>query len=140
MDAVNVREVVPFLRVADMKASLAFYVEGLGFGIEKRWDDRGVLRWCSLRLGSASIALQQFRAKGQDAWVAEGRVGEGVSLSFICDDATAFWRQATARGLEASRPEVGNNMWVTGLDDPDGYRLEFESPTDAAEDSVFEGD
>jgi lactoylglutathione lyase len=140
MDAVKVKEVVPFFRVADMKASLAFYVDGLGFEIEKRWDDRGVLRWCSLRRGGASIMLQQFRAKGQDAWVAEGRVGEGVSLFFMCDDAIAFWRQATAAGLDASRPEVGNNMWVTGLEDPDGYRLEFESPADAPEDSVFEGD
>jgi hypothetical protein len=31
-------------------------------------------------------------------------------------------------------------MWVVGLTDPDGYRIEFESPTDAAEESVQEGD
>jgi len=31
-------------------------------------------------------------------------------------------------------------MWVTGLDDPDGYRVEFQSLTDAPEDSVFEED
>lgn len=140
MDAINVKQVVPFLRVADMKASLAFYVDGLGFEIAERWDDRGVLRWCALKLGGASLMLQQFRPKGQDAWVPDGRVGEGVSLFFMCDDAIGFWRQATARGLDASRPEVGNHMWVTGLDDPDGYRLEFQSPTDAAEDSVFEDD
>jgi hypothetical protein len=28
-------------------------------------------------------------------------------------------------------------MWVTSLDDPDGYRLEFESRTDAPEHSTF---
>ena len=44
MAAANVKEAVPYFRVRDMKASLAFYVEGLGFEIEKRWDDRGVLR------------------------------------------------------------------------------------------------
>jgi hypothetical protein len=26
-------------------------------------------------------------------------------------------------------------MWVTGVTDPDGYRLFFESPTDAAEET-----
>lgn len=139
MDA-NVKEAVPFFRVGDMKASLAFYVDGLGFAIDRRWDDRGVLRWCSIKLGGATLMLQQFKAKGQDAWVPDGRVGEGVSIYFMCDDAVAVWRAATARGLEPSRPEVGNGMWVTGLDDPDGYRLEFESPTDAPEDSVFNGD
>lgn len=32
---------------------------------------------------------------------------------------------------------ASNNTWVTSLADPDGYRLEFESPTDAAEESVY---
>jgi len=137
MDTANVREVVPFFRVSDMKTSLAFYVDGLGFTIDKRWDDRGVLRWVSLKLGGASLMLQQFRPKGQDAWVADGKVGEGVSIFFMCQDAVAIWRDAVAKGLDASTPEVGNGMWVTGLDDPDGYRLEFESATDAPEDSVY---
>ena len=140
MDTANVREAVPFFRVSDMKTSLAFYVDGLGFTIDKRWDDRGVLRWVSLKLGGASLMLQQFRPKGQDAWVADGKVGEGVSIFFMCEDAIAIWREAVAKGLDASTPEVGNGMWVTGLDDPDGYRLEFESATNAPEDSVFEED
>jgi hypothetical protein len=28
-------------------------------------------------------------------------------------------------------------MWVTSLSDPDGYRLDFESDTDAPEDTEF---
>jgi hypothetical protein len=32
-------------------------------------------------------------------------------------------------------------MWVTSLRDPDGYRLEFESPTDVPEETRYsEGD
>jgi uncharacterized glyoxalase superfamily protein PhnB len=31
-------------------------------------------------------------------------------------------------------------MWVTSLRDPDGYRLEFESPTDVPEGTVFGSD
>ena len=137
MDAANVKEAVPYFRVSDMKASLAFYVDGLGFEIDKRWDDRGVLRWCTLKLGGATIRLQQFKPKGQDAWVAGGPVGEGVTIYLECDDATAVWTDATARGLDSPPPEVGNGLWLAGFDDPDGYRLEFESLTDAPEDSVF---
>lgn len=40
-----------------------------------------------------------------------------------------------SRGIEASEPQVGNNMWVTGLTDPDGYRLFFESATDVPEET-----
>ena len=40
-------------------------------------------------------------------------------------------------GIGASRPFVGNNLWVTSLTDPDGYRLDFESPTDVPEETVY---
>ena len=36
------------------------------------------------------------------------------------------------------RPYVGNRLWVVPLTDPDGYRMEFSSPTDAPEESEFE--
>ena len=66
-----------------------------------------------------------------------GQVGEGVSVVFICADALAIYRELCARGIEASRPFVGNGMWVTGMSDPDGYRLEFESDTDVPEGTVL---
>jgi hypothetical protein len=28
-------------------------------------------------------------------------------------------------------------MWVTVVEDPDGYKLDFESPTDVAEETVY---
>ena len=37
--------------------------------------------------------------------------------------------------LAASEPQVGNAMWVTSLSDPDGYRIHFESATNAL--SIF---
>ena len=64
-----------------------------------------------------------------------GKVGDGVSIYFICEDALAIYHEARSRGIEASEPQVGNHMWVTGLSDPDGYRLFFESPTDTPEET-----
>ena len=64
-----------------------------------------------------------------------GKVGEGVSLCFTCEDALAIYHDFRSRGIEASEPQVGNAMWVTGLSDPDGYRLFFESATDTPEDT-----
>ena len=49
----GVREVVPFLPVASMKAALAFYVDGLGFELEDAWRPDGEIRWCQLRIGGA---------------------------------------------------------------------------------------
>ena len=55
----------------------------------------------------------------------------------MCADAIAIYHDALSRGLTASRPFVGNNLWVTSLTDPDGYRLDFESPTDVPEETVY---
>ena len=131
----EVREVVPFLAVADMGASLTFYVDGLGFSMEGKWVDEGVLRWCRLRCAGASLMLQQFRTSGHDARRFGPGKGEGVVLCFFCADAVAFYRAARERGLVATEPQVGNAMWVTELQDPDGYRLLFESATDVAEET-----
>jgi predicted enzyme related to lactoylglutathione lyase len=81
--------------------------------------------------------LQEFKKEGHHAWVPEGKLGVGVSIYFICDDALAIYREVTARGIQASRPFVGNGMWVTSLSDPDGYRIEFESYTDVPEGTEF---
>ena len=66
-----------------------------------------------------------------------GPLGQGVSICFMCADAIAVYHDSRAQGLKPSRPFVGNNLWVTSLIDPDGYRLDFESPTDVPEETVY---
>ena len=133
----NVKQAVPFFRVSDVEASVRYYVDGLGFRMTQQWAPDGVLRWCWLERGGAALMLQQFAGEGHDAWVPEAKVGVGVSIVFICEDALAIYHEVTARGIEASIPFVGNGMWVTSLSDPDGYRIEFESDTDVPEGAVF---
>lgn len=81
--------------------------------------------------------LQEIEQDGRHAWHPQGKRGEGVSVYFICDDALAIYRELASRGIQATRPFVGNRMWVTELTDPDGYRIAFESPTDAPEETLF---
>jgi len=131
----NVKDVVPFLRVASMERSVRYYVDGLGFAMKNTWVVGGKLRWCWLAIGGAALMLQEFPREGHDAWLPDGKVGHGVSLVFTCEDAVAIYRDVTSRGLQASEPEVGNAMWVTSLSDPDGYRIDFASATDTPEDT-----
>lgn len=133
----NVKQVVPMFAVADIQASVRYYVDGLGFEMTQKWIDGDQLRWCWLQLEGAALMLQQFATEGHDAWVPEGKVGEGVSLNFICEDAIALYHAFILRGIEAKTPFVGNGMWVTGLTDPDGYKLFFESETDVPEETVY---
>ena len=131
----NVQESVPFFGVTNMEASLRFYVDALGFEMTNKWVVEGRVRWCWLKIGGASLMLQEFN-KGR---VPTGKLGEGVSVNFQCRDAIAIYHQAKERGLLVPKPMVGNALWVTSLIDPDGYRIYFASPTDVPEETEYEG-
>jgi len=136
----NVKQAVPFFWVADIEASVRYYIDGLGFEMTKKWIHEGKLRWCWLQIGDAVIMLQEFWKEGPHTNLPEGKLGAGVSICFTCEDALAIYREITSRGIQASRPFVGNSMWVTSLSDPDGYRIDFESYTDVPEDTEYSED
>ena len=133
----NVKQAVPFFRVSNIERSVRYYVDGLGFEMTRKWIVEQKLRWCWLQHGEAALMLQEFPKQGHDSWSPKGKVGEGVSICFICEDALVIYHQVTLRGIQASKPFVGNGMWVTSLSDPDGYRIDFESYTDVAEETEF---
>lgn len=129
----NVQESVPFFGVTNMQASLRFYVDGLGFEMTNKWVVDANVRWCWLRHGRASLMLQEF----DKDHIPTGKLGEGMSVCFQCNDALAIYHQAKERGLAVKKPFVGNALWVTGLADPDGYRISFQSPTDVPEETEY---
>jgi catechol 2,3-dioxygenase-like lactoylglutathione lyase family enzyme len=131
----NIELTVPFFHVRNIENSVRFYTEGLGFEMKKQWTPNGTLQWCWLERDSAAIMLQEFRTGGHDSRPPLNNPGEGVSINYQCKDALALYREFTSRGIHATEPEVGNNMWVTIVTDPDGYKLDFESATDVPEDT-----
>jgi lactoylglutathione lyase len=130
----NIRLAVPFFMVADMEASLRFYRDGLGFKLTNEWTPRGEIEWCWLQRDAVSIMLQEPRNRNADQLVP---AGGGVTISYQCADALALYHEFKEKGLSISDPFVGNGMWVVGLKDPDGYRLEFESLTDVLEETKY---
>lgn len=145
MTSANVKQAVPFFGVTNMEVSLRFYVDGLGFTMKRWWipdqadsqDDYkhdGRIRWCWLELGEAAIMLQEFLPERT-----KETLGTGVNVCFQCEDALALYREFKSRGIQTrKRPFVGNRLWVVPVTDPDGYRMEFSSPTDALEETELE--
>lgn len=132
-----VTKAVPFFNVTDIEASLRFYVDGLGFVLTNRWSPEGRIRWCWLELDKVAIMLQEYWRDGRQAGAPEGPLGQAVSICLFCEDTLAVYRDLTSRGIPATRPFVGNGLWVTSVTDPDGYRLDFESPTEVPEETVY---
>jgi len=138
----NVKQAVPFFMVTDIEASLRFYIDGLGFAMTRAWRPEkagGRIQWCWLQLGNAALMLQEYWEEGAPGGAPEGPLGQGVSVCFMCADAIAIYHDLISRGVAAKRPFVGNGLWVTSVQDPDGYRLDFESPTDVMEETVYAG-
>ncbi len=130
----NLTQTVPFFAVTDMAASLAFYVDGVGFTMTHSWKPHGQVRWCALKRGGGVLMLQEYAPDLRP----DADLGSGVDICFICEDALELYREFRARGLDPTPPFVGNGLWVTSLADPDGYKITFESPTDVAEETDYD--
>jgi lactoylglutathione lyase len=134
----NVTAVVPLLIVTSMEQSIVFYVDGLGFVIQNRWIPEGRLRWCRISLGGADLMLQEASESTRQKMAAAGTLGNGSAIYFQCSDALAIYRETAARGIFALRePQVGNVAWEVFFADPDGYKINFSSPTNLPEETLL---
>ena len=132
----NIGLAVPFFMVRDMEASLDFYLNKLGFKLTNQWTPRGKIEWCWLQRECAALMLQEPRSK--DHWLFNlPEPGKGISICYQCEDALALYHEFTGKGVEIKEPFVGNNLWVVAFNDPDGYKLDFESPTDVEEETTY---
>ncbi len=135
MSTSNIKLAVPFFMVRNMATSLEFYIHQLGFIITNKWTPREKIEWCWLKRDDVSIMLQEPRNK---TMFEQGDAkGSGISICFQCVDALALYHEFTAKGVVIKEPFVGNNMWVVVFTDPDGYKLDFESPTEVAEETTY---
>jgi catechol 2,3-dioxygenase-like lactoylglutathione lyase family enzyme len=125
----------PVLHVADVEASLRFYINQLGFTSPWRYDDNGRARVAQVdRQGCALILSDQWREK----------VGKG--LMFISLNVEPPSREAATAALDTLRAEleakgvlVKDGSWgyrLLVVDDPDGNQLFFNYPGETASDKT----
>ena len=122
-------DMVPFFAVRSLDASIEFYSDGLGFELVDEWVVEGRRRWCQLTLRGASLMLQEFDEPPPR------EPAPGIRLCIDCDDSLAIHARLVERGIPVREPFVGNRCWVTSVEDPDGYRLDFQSETDVDEET-----
>jgi len=135
----QVTRLTPLLFVRDIRCSLAFYVGGLGFAVASEWTSpEGDDHWRLLKRGEVGLMLHQTPVTGPDARIPADDPGEGIDFCVMCSDAIAVYHEALTRGIELEPPSVANGHWITGAIDPDGFAINFQSPTDQPEDTVYQ--
>ena len=121
----------PVLHVADVEASLRFYVDRLGFTSPWRYDEDG-------RASVAQVDRQGCALILADTWPEK----IGKSLMFISLNVEPATRDAAIAALDALRAEleakgapVREGSWgyrLLVVDDPDGNQLFFNYPAETA--------
>jgi uncharacterized glyoxalase superfamily protein PhnB len=122
----NGKSITPSLTVDNLQQSLDFFV-GLGFVVEDRWEDNGVLLGAMLKAGDARLGLSQDDGKkGRD------RVkGAGMRLYIEAADNID---EVAARARDAGVPLVADphdTEWGSrafDVKDPSGFAITITSP------------
>jgi len=121
----------PVLHVADVDASLLFYVNRLGFTSPWRYDEDGRVRVAQVDRQGCALILA-------DTW--PEKIGKG--LIFISLNVEPATHEAAVAALDALRAEldakgvaVKDGSWgykLLVVDDPDGNQLFFNYPNESA--------
>jgi uncharacterized glyoxalase superfamily protein PhnB len=112
----------PSFTVNDLAKSLAWYRDVLGFVVEERWENEGVLMGVSLQAGSVSFMI------GQDDWKKGRDRKKGQGFRLYCtttQDVDALAARIVERGGTLDS-EPKDQPWGTrdfGLTDPDGFKI-----------------
>lgn len=119
------KTVSPTLTVDDLQQSVSFF-EKLGFGIEERWEEKGVLLGVMLRAGDATIGLSQDDwKKGRDRQKGVGMrifIGTTQDVDQLAADAK---KAGVALDGEPRDTEWGSRAFE--VTEPSGFRLTIAS-------------
>jgi uncharacterized glyoxalase superfamily protein PhnB len=122
----NGTSVMPSLTVDNLQRSTDFFT-GLGFEVEEKWEENGVLLGVMLKAGNARLGLSQ-----DDGKKGLNRVkGVGMRLYIeAADDIDAVARRAKAAGVALSS-EPYDTEWGSRafeVKEPSGFLLTIASP------------
>ena len=124
-EALQISAIVPNFTVDDLQKSVTFY-EALGFAVDERWEEGGVLLGVMLRAGQSQIGLSQDDwKKGRDR-----KKGIGVRLSFsTTQNVDEIAARAKAAGVQL-KSEPHDTEWKSRafeVTDPSGFLLTIYS-------------
>jgi glyoxylase I family protein len=130
--AIRIEGFAPLLQVFDMRTSVGFYRDVLGFEVEEQSSPGEEYDWALLRLGRVELMLNTAYEAGSRPAAPDPERAAGhrdVALFFGCRELDGAYAQLRAQGVEAEAPTVAPyGMKQIWLRDPDGYVLCLQWP------------
>jgi catechol 2,3-dioxygenase-like lactoylglutathione lyase family enzyme len=122
-ETLRLKSFTPSLTVSDLRRSIAFYTEALGFFVGESWTDGDVLRGVMLKAGACELGLSQ------DDWKLGRDRKKGVGFRIWCDTSQsvdALAARVKTAGFKLTEEVEDHTAWGVrsfSLDDPDGFHL-----------------
>jgi uncharacterized glyoxalase superfamily protein PhnB len=123
--ALQAKTIAPSFTVNDLQQSIRFF-EGLGFGIDDRWEENGVLLGVMLRAGEARLGLTQ------DDWQKGHNRVKGVGMRVFIETTQDINRIATNAkqagiALDAEPHDTPWGSRAFEVTEPSGFKLTIAS-------------
>ena len=122
----------PLIQVFDMKVSLKFYCEILGFNIHESAGKKNNIDWVWLKWSNTDLMLNTayetpYRPEKPNTQRVSAH--DDTTLYFGCTTVDEVYQMLLSKGLNLSPPVVAPyGMKQLYLHDPDGYSLCFQWP------------
>jgi catechol 2,3-dioxygenase-like lactoylglutathione lyase family enzyme len=122
-ETLRLKSFTPSLTVSDLRKSLAFYTETLGFFVGESWTEGDLLRGVMLKAGACELGLTQ------DDWKQGTDRKKGLGFRIWCNtaqDIDAVAARLTAAGFKLAEAPEDHSAWGVrsfAVDDPDGFHL-----------------
>ena len=119
------KTISPGITVNDLQKSIAFF-EGLGFGVEERWEEQGTLLGVTMQAGEARINISQDDwKKGRDR---QKGIGMRIFVSTTQDiDKLAADAKKAGVALTAEPHDTPWGSRAFEVTEPSGFRLTISS-------------
>ena len=114
------KTITPSLTVDDLQRSIRFF-EGLGFVVNERWEDGGVLRGVMLKAGESRLGISQ------DDWQKGRDRQKGVGMRLFIDTTQDIDKlAASAKEAGIKLDQEPHEMWGSRgfeVTEPSGFKL-----------------
>ena len=117
----------PFLFVTDLRASMEFYHDLLGFALGELHPDEYNPNFAPLFINGYKLMLEEVEVE-LPSYHKHGACGSGVQLCLEVPDADAVYGRL--KGSTQVVDQIANRPWgrTFSISDPDGYIISFYSP------------
>ena len=124
--------VTPLFQVFDMRESIAWYCDVLGFELKQKHEPDGHLYWAMLKLGDAVLMLNsKYEDDKRPSAPPPAPEHSDVTLYFSCPNVNEAYEHIRAKLSNVKPPKVTYyGMKQLTIADPDGFDLCFQQPAE----------